>query len=293
MGSDNQVERSLALSNGRRLHWCEYGSPTGRPLLYCHGLPGSRLELTTAAEPAADHGLRLIVPDRSGYGGTSSNPGRTLAGTADDVEALLDYLDIHQLDIMGFSGGGPHAMAIASRLGKRVGHLYLVSSWAPFDRAGKAGMAEANRQLWGLCAADFDAFAMALQGAIDSAGGAYELLLGGALDVDQRIFQDADLATQYRANTEAAMTQGLTGMLEDARAVIAPWPFQVEALPCSTRLWHGTSDANAPFAMGQWLAAHLPEADLTPWPQAGHFEMFRRWPELLATVAGNQGGAKP
>jgi len=284
--TDALRDDTLTLADGRRLRWCEYGDPAGQPVVFCHGLPGSRLEHPPDSRPAAERGLRFIVPDRPGYGGTSPRPGRALGEEVADVRTLADELGLEAFDALGFSGGGPHAMAIAARLPERVRRLGLISSWAPFDRAGTEGMAEANRQLWALARADFEAFAETLEAAIAQAGDAYGLLVGGAPEEDRAIFEDEAVAAAYRADTEEAMRQGLAGMLEDAGAVIGSWPFAPEAIRRPARLWHGDRDANAPVTMGRWLARHLPRAELTEWTGTGHFGLFPHWEEILDGLTG-------
>ncbi|MFA9459817.1 alpha/beta fold hydrolase [Thiohalorhabdus methylotrophus] len=285
MRADTLCDRTLHLPGGRRVAWREYGDPRGRPVVYCHGMPGSRLEPFPGDGVPADAGLRFIVPDRPGYGGTDPRAGRTLGEEAADVEALADRLDLETFDVLGFSGGGPHALALAQRFPRRVLSLTLVSSWAPFQRAGLEGMADANRQLWELAEADFPAFAHALGEAVSAMGGAYDLLVGGAPEADRAIFEDAAVAAAYRRSLEEAMRQGLDGMLEDAAALIAPWDFDVAEIRCPVRLWHGDGDVNAPVGMGRWLARHLPEAELTEWPGAAHFASFGRRMEILADLA--------
>ncbi len=62
-------EHRLRLADGRTLACLELGDPEGSPVLYFHGYPGSRLEGRLAAGAARRHGLRLIAPDRPGFGG--------------------------------------------------------------------------------------------------------------------------------------------------------------------------------------------------------------------------------
>jgi pimeloyl-ACP methyl ester carboxylesterase len=57
-------------TSGRRIAFCEYGDPTGRPVVVVHGSPGSRYEGLSLDNAAATAGLRLIVPDRPGFGRT-------------------------------------------------------------------------------------------------------------------------------------------------------------------------------------------------------------------------------
>ena len=281
MAADPRRDESMELPGGRQLAWCEFGDPAGRPVLYCHGLPGSRLEPALMDAAAAQRGLRVIAVDRPGYGGTSPRPGRILGDEVDDFVALADRLDIEAFDTLGFSGGGPHALACAALAPHRVRRVGLVGSWAPFHLAGRDGMAEGFRQLWALAETDFPAFEEALEGAVAQAGSAYDLLLGGAPDSDRAILQAEHVADAYRRDTDEAMRQSFAGMFEDAHAVIAPWGFSIAAVDQPVGLWHGDADGNAPVGMGRWLARELPDATLTEWPGAAHFEALRRWDEVL------------
>lgn len=285
MSSAHEDTGRMELRDGRQLGYREFGAPSGRPLLYCHGMPGSRLEPAVLADAAAARDIRIVVADRPGYGATSSLGPRTLGDELDDVRALVDGLGLESFDLLGFSGGGPHAMAVAAALPDRVQRLTLVSSWSPFDAAGLEGMNEGFRQLWTLAQADFPAFRSTLSQALDEAGDAYSLLFAGAPEADRAILSEAFVNEAYRQNTREATRSGLEGMFEDAGAVMGEWPFHMDAITCPVHIWHGERDGNAPVAMGRWLAAHLPRAELIEWPGATHFEFFRRADEVLASHA--------
>lgn len=271
----------MDLPDDRRLQWCEFGDPGGWPVVYCHGVPGSRLEAALFSAAAAERGLRAVALDRPGYGGTSPRPGRALGDEVDDIIALIDRLDFGSLDAIGFSGGGPHALALAAHAPERIRRVGLISSLAPFEHVCKDAMTPGYRQLWELAEADFPAFQQALAGAVAEAGDAYGLVLGGAPASDRAILREEGIATAYRRNTDEATRQGLAGMFEDALAFAARWPFPIDAVRCPVSLWHGDLDGNAPPAMGRWLARNLPDATLTEWPDAAHFEVFRRPVEVL------------
>lgn len=276
-GRDESIHRA----DGRRISWCEFGDLRGCPLIYCHGMPGSRFEGALFARATAVRGMRLIALDRPGYGDTSPLPARALGDEVMDVEAVVDALKVSRFDVLGFSGGGPHAMACAARLSDRVRRVGLISTQAPLDRVGTEGMADGFRQMWDLAAADFPAFEQALEGAVAAAGDAYELLLGGAPPVDRAILQSDSVSDPYRQSLAEAMRQGLAGMFEDARALASPWSFDVTELGQSTSIWHGVGDTNVPIGMGRFLERSLPDARLTEWPGAAHFETFRRQDEVL------------
>src|SRR5438270_9631768 len=101
--------------------WAEQGDPDGVPVLGCHGSPSSRLE--RHVEDPADYlrwGVRLIVPDRPGFGRSDPRPGRRVLGWPDDVRELLDHLRIDRFAVLSLSGGAAYALACAHAFGNRV-----------------------------------------------------------------------------------------------------------------------------------------------------------------------------
>ncbi|MDQ2068623.1 alpha/beta fold hydrolase [Natronospira bacteriovora] len=275
---------TLSLPDGRQLAWAEYGTADGSAVIYFHGAPGSRRECLPTTTLAAVLGLRIIVPDRPGYGGSSPRPGRSVADFADDVAALLDHLELKQAGAAGFSGGGPHALACALRLPDRIDRLGLVSSLAPFSDATTQGMPESLQGFWQLAATDADAFRATLNDGLKATGGPYELLLAGAPPEDQAIFSNG-MTEAYADSLTEGIRPGLEGMVSDGQALTADWGFTLKAPHCPTHLWHGTQDLNAPIGMGRWLAGHLGGATLTEWPGMGHFALLQQWDQILDAFA--------
>ena len=67
------LEGNVAVRDGRRLSFAEYGSPIGPAIVWMHGTPGARRQIPfEAREYAEEHGLRIIGIDRPGIG--SSTP---------------------------------------------------------------------------------------------------------------------------------------------------------------------------------------------------------------------------
>jgi len=292
-GAANDGAESISLPDGRKVGFRRYGVTTGRTMLYCHGLPGSRIEPSLLHAAAGRQGLHVIGLERPGYGVTSPLPGRRMGDEAGDAGALADHLGCNRFDVIGFSGGGPQALACAAHLPDRVDSVTLVGSWAPFGRAGLDGMLDGFRQLWELAQTDFEAFSHTLADAVEEAGGAYELLAGGAPKPDREILAGDEVERSYRRNLDEATRQGMTGMLEDAAAAVSDWSFDCADVPCPVRLFHGTRDGNAPVGMARWLARNLPRASLVEWPEAMHFEAFRRWDEILTGQAACRSTAGP
>ena len=111
------------------------------------GTPNSRHLYGPNVRDAAARGLRLISYDRPGYGGSSPQPGRTVADCAGDVRTICAQLGIDRLATWGISGGGPHVLACAALLPDLVTAAASLASAAPYGAEGLdyfAGMGQVN-----------------------------------------------------------------------------------------------------------------------------------------------------
>ncbi|KAI1299008.1 Alpha/Beta hydrolase protein [Xylaria venustula] len=88
-----------------------------RVLLFCGPLMGSRYLLTTKDKLAQQYGVRIISPDRPGFGGTTDVPPEDRVRVwLEIVEALLQHLSVRHVSILGYSGGSIYAMNVLFRL---------------------------------------------------------------------------------------------------------------------------------------------------------------------------------
>src|SRR6201996_3090714 len=134
---------------GRVLAVEEAGAPGGLAVLVHNGTPNSRHLYGPNVRDAAARGLRLIGYDRPGYGGSSPQPGRTVADCAGDVRAICAELGIDRLATWGISGGGPHVLACAALLPDLVAAAASLASPAPYTAEGLDwfdGMGQSNVQ---------------------------------------------------------------------------------------------------------------------------------------------------
>ena len=275
----------LILPNGRRLNYAEYGDSSGVPAVYCHGVPGSHQDGCLADAPARSLGVRLIVPERPGYGLSDSQDDVTLSSVAGDIVALVHALKLDHPAMLGFSGGGSYAMAAATALGEKARRLVLVSSFAPFgDPRLLADMSESLRQVFTLAAGDPTQFGASLASATADADSLAEAVIAGLPEVDKALFADARLRAAYRASCALALRQGPRALLADFALMTKPWNFDPAAITCPVTLWHGLSDRNAPPAMSKALALVIPGARLNLIPGAGHCFIWQRWKDVLASA---------
>lgn len=275
--------RWLRLADGRRLAYGEYGDPTGRPSLHCHGFPSSRLEAALLHAAAVASGTRLISPDRPGYGDSDPERRRTLLSWADDVQALADHLALERLALIGWSGGGPYALACLARIPERISGCALICPLGPIDRddvrvqmrlATRLSFELAHRSpalSWWLHARPLPTLISIWPGLID------RVRAGNSGQADRRALQDQHVSTVLNQSVQAAMRRGAIGTRQDLALYTHPWQIDFSALDRSIDrpidLWHGDADNTVPLAHAHWYAAHLPGCRLRIMPGEGHYSL--------------------
>ncbi|MGV3509455.1 MAG: alpha/beta fold hydrolase [Sphingobacteriaceae bacterium] len=106
----------------------------GKPVVFIHGWPLDHQMWEHQRRVLSEHGLRCIAYDRRGFG-KSGKPwtGYNYDTFADDLKAVLDFLDLEDVTLVGFSMGGGEVVRYFSRHGgNRVSKVVLLSSIAPF-----------------------------------------------------------------------------------------------------------------------------------------------------------------
>ena len=139
-------------SDGRALDAIVSGPETGLPLVFHHGTPMSNVQFAPFVDAANERGLRTITYSRPGYGASTRDEGRSVADAARDAAAILDALGAQRCLSLGWSGGGPHALACAALLPDRVAACATIAGVGAADADDLdflAGMGEANVEEFG------------------------------------------------------------------------------------------------------------------------------------------------
>ena len=238
---------------------------TGIPCVLLHGFPLDH-SMWREQEPLAEH-LRLIVPDLSGFGGSTGAVMESVESLADDVPALLDALHVAgPAVICGLSMGGYVAQHVAVRHPDRVAALVLVDTKLEADtpeaRAARADLAVKVGRLG--------------QGIVADA-------------MVPRLLAPAAAAAPGRAAIEdvlrsAILAQPIAG-IQAALAALAARPDMTEPMAhvlAPTLLVCGAEDAITPPDCLERAAEVMPCARLLIVPGAGHMtpleapEVFNR-----------------
>src|SRR5437868_5319330 len=242
------ADQEHRLPDGRTLVYCEYGVPDGRPIFYFHGLPGSRIDGRVAADEMRAAGVRFIAVDRPGLGRSEPVPGkRTYGGWAHDVAHLADALDIERLTIIGYSCGGPYALAAAAELPERVERVGLVSSVATSEMPGyRKGVSQTDSTMT-LLSRRAPWLASPLMGAAINQARKKPEKFGRQLDKELRAPPDRALLEEGLRPVVLelfleANRNGPAGSVEDFAVWARPSGIDFTKIKAPVRLWHGDAD---------------------------------------------------
>jgi pimeloyl-ACP methyl ester carboxylesterase len=284
---------TVSTRDGRDLEVLVAGPEDGLPLVFHHGTPQGAVPHPELERAAAARGLRVVAYSRPGYGASTPRPdGLTTATVADDVTddvaAILDRLGADRFLTLGWSGGGPRALACAAMLPDRCGGAVCGVGLAPpeeFEGDVREGMGEENvaeftaamagpeeltRLLQEFCPPVFSATAADVA---DS--------LGSLIPPVDRAALTGERAEVMAAAFRHAGRQGIVGWLHDDLTLVRPWGFSVRDIRVPVTVWQGTEDLMVPFAHAQWLAEHVPGARVHLEPGEGHLSLLAQMPRIL------------
>jgi pimeloyl-ACP methyl ester carboxylesterase len=280
----SHVTRILATPDGRQLEVLSTGPEDGLVLLFHNGTPGGLAAYPGMTAAAAARGLRTVMYARPGYGGSTARPGRRIADAAADVAAVLEEFDARQFVTVGWSGGGPHALACAALLPGRCLAAASLAGVAPAQVAGLDWMA-------GMGPENVAEFTAAGQGEIaltafleEAAAGLGQVTgqqvaaeMGGLISAADRAVVTAEFADYLAELFRMALRAGIAGWRDDDIAFVSDWGFPLEqASAVPVAIWQGEEDRMVPFSHGAWLAGHIPGARAHLARGEGHLTLAAR-----------------
>lgn len=282
------IDGQIVLRDGRSVGYVDFGSAGQTPVLWCHGGPGSRFEPQASAKVAAAAGFRLIGIDRPGYGTSTLQPGRSIAGWVGDGLAVADHLGLERFLAVGVSTGGAYALALAAQAPERVEGVVACCALADMSWAdGKAMMSAAGtRDLWG--AADRES-AIAIAAELLGAEGR-KMFTSGLTSTplpaaDLAFLADPALLAGFQSSFAAMFANGVEAYVDDRRADGPGWSgFDVARIRCPVTVLHGALDTIVPVAHAHHTAASVPGAKLRVVDALGHFSIMREIVGALAEV---------
>jgi pimeloyl-ACP methyl ester carboxylesterase len=257
------------------------GPQTGIPLVFHAGSPGAGLPFPPLVETLASRGLRFASASRPGYGSSTRQAGRSVVDVVDDTAAVLDEIGAERCYVIGWSGGGPHALACAARFPERVIAAATIGGVAPYPAEGldwTAGMGAENQEEFAAALAGADALipfkervapelrAVTPEQVADA--------FGDLIDDVDRGSLTGGYAAWVADFLHEALRDGYWGWFDDDLAFTKPWGFKLDEIRVPVFVWQGGHDRMVPFAHGEWLAAHIPGVRARLFPEHGHLTLL-------------------
>ena len=288
---DPLVFQEVTSPDGRRLEWIEFGSPTGRPVLFMH-MDYGLIRWPVPAERAARlRNLRVIVPVRAGYGRSDLHRrGKDhLAGVTEDYLTVLEYLNVRRCAIIAMGADLRFALSMsqarpdlftgilgcAAQLPLRTAAQYdRMDKWQRFILANaryapkvlpflvKAGFSLARRlgkekffaQVNGGSAADLAAFARP--------------------DVREAVLVGSEVSMGAKISAHEAFTRECIGSEKD-------WSHLVQRAQVPIFLLQGDQDPQTPVLTIRELMLDFPNVEVRFLPNTGQLLFFAEWPQVL------------
>jgi pimeloyl-ACP methyl ester carboxylesterase len=264
----------IRLADGRYLSFQEIGVSGGAAVIYFHGSPssGSEWRLFGTSGDIAESGLRIIAVDRPGSAGSSFQANRCILDWTADVTEIASHLRLDSFAVLGYSGGGPYALACALELSQRLTAVVTVSGTAPFDVPGVTDGINSNSWRFMQLAhtrpmvSRAISWIMGLTGRI-APGAMAAMAIRSLPEPDAAALRDPQLAAAFARLVSETTPRGAQ---QDTELMVSQWGFHPAAITIPVTMWHGTEDCNAPPAMARWLAERMPNSDLRWLESEGH-----------------------
>ena len=224
------------------------------------------------ANSAAELNVRVIAPDRPGYGLSNYQRGRKIVDWPEDVLELADKLQIDTFSVLGISGGGPYAAACAFQTGGRLLKTGIVCGMGPADAPGtKDGVS------WSIPgkpsivrSALLKLTAMGLERDPDQFLSKSKETMAS---LDGQLLDQPEPAALFIDGMQEAFRQGTGGANHEAGLYRRPWGFSLEDISAEVHLWHGDQDLNVPLSVGRYVAEAIPNCQATFLENEGHLTL--------------------
>lgn len=280
-------EEHIILKDGRKLHYAEYGEPLGIPIILLHGALGSRYERFPDDILTKNLGVRLIIPDRPGYGHSEHAVDHGYLEFADDLIELIDHLELQKISIMGISVGAIYGSAFAYKTPQRLQKLGMVSSTPPFRSFSDfTGVPPSFKLLIAFSKYLPTAAKIITEIAITNACNNPEKFLANipASKSDQALFNNPLLKEHIETCLLAGSKDSHFGFIQDILQSAKSWPFPVEDIQITIDFWHGADDLHSPFSRIKPVIDAVPNKNLHLIHDGGHFLFYDHWQEILQSL---------
>ena len=192
---------------------------------------------------------------------------------------MLDRLGVERAAVVGFSGGGPHALACGALAADRFPMVTTVCSPSG-PVAGRSSDPEVLA-VEALVTAD-------PAGSRDVVRERARTVLGDRTWVtrmtdryDPTVYRAADMRDVYQANWDEASAVSVEGYVNDWIVSVLPWGFELADITAPVHAWYGEQDVLVPVEDGLTIATGVRHGTAHGCPYCRHYVPVGHWPEIL------------
>ena len=288
--SSPELLESVKLSDGRSLSFARFGDPSGKPVFYFHGFPGSRLEPQSNHDAFLKAGIRILALDRPGMGESTRKSKRKLLDWPDDGVEVAKILNLEKFSVLGVSGGGPYALACARAIPGYLDKVTVACGLGPMDAPNAtSGMMLSNRVLFRYGkffppVLHLSTFLMVRQLSSKPAKG-LKKFVEGLPEPDRLVLSKTDAQDFVAASAVEGVRQGSGPLLEEIGIYSRSWGFKLEDLNVPVSLFQGEVDIDVPASMARHQASLIPDCEINLYPNDGHFSLLvNHIDEIIASL---------
>jgi pimeloyl-ACP methyl ester carboxylesterase len=285
----NLENEIFKLPDGRGLGYAKYGNPNGKPVLFFHGIPGSRLQRNPDLSALHELSFCVYALDRPGTGLSTYQENRKLLDWPNDVRAFCDGLGINKFAVFGISSGGPYALATAYQMSDRVTHVSLVSALAPLHEGKLFDIIDPKmkrlfsfaKRMSELMKGVLNIAFLFLKNKFDLA---FETLVADLPESDKNLLHQPLITGMFKRDVAEAFRQGSKGVVSDMKILSEPWGFLLDEIKMPVHIWHGTADTIVPIQLANYMIENLPNAQPHLIEGAGHFMAVQYTKEIFSKI---------
>jgi len=266
--------QTITLRDGRRLGYIDCGDPDGRPLFYFHAFRFHKIG-RLPHQTATRLGIRLIAPDRPGFGLSDFQPERTVLDWPRDVAQLANALRIKKFSVTGHSGGSPYAAVCAHQLPDRVRKAAMFSAigWyqVPEKYKSAVGSLPPVYHLNRMFAAYTAKLYLKLSGRLGPTARVVGLAATPGAILMPTPLEFTQLVSDFGDSTSRARRIGAAW---EVILYARPWGFSLEDIKPEMHVWHGDADRMVPAPLIRAMANLMPNCRANIMPGQNHFSLL-------------------
>jgi len=290
----NDIGEIVVLNDGRKIGYMRYGEKTeGNSkfnVLLFPGIPGSRLFCVDSIPS----NVNVWVLERPGFGLSDEKPNRNIIDWADDVLEVVDKIGLSRFSVIGYSAGGPYALAVASKFGElkdetgksRLTGTAIISSVSPKAPRVTEGMTFEFKMAYYLA----ENYPSVLKMVVKSMSKDFlkDPVKAGRQDIgnyckfDQEMYTTAKIETLFLQSGLEVHSRGQwKSEVYEYSLWCKDWGFKLDDIKSKVVVWQGSHDTGTTLNMGKFICDKIPNCKINVVENTGHMLFFQIWNEVL------------